>query len=77
MFWVLGGTISYSISNNSLTQKKKKKNHLTLKKRKRQKKMNFRHKLIENLIKFSLSFDFKNIYIELINTISHDNFPII
>ena len=76
MFWVLGGTISYSISNNSLTQKKKK-NHLTLKKRKRQKKMNFRHKLIENLIKFSLSFDFKNIYIELINTISHDNFPII
>ena len=45
MFWVLGGTISYSISNNSLTKKKKKKNHLTLKKRKRQKKMNFRHKI--------------------------------
>ena len=44
MFWVLGGTISYSISNNSLTQKKKK-NHLTLKKRKRQKKMNLWHKI--------------------------------
>ena len=34
MFWVLGGTISYSISNNSLT---KKKNHLTLKKKKKTK----------------------------------------
>ena len=36
MFWVLGGTISYSISNNSLTQKKKKS--LDFKKKKKTKK---------------------------------------
>ena len=37
MFWVLGGTISYSISNNSLTHKKKKKS-LDFKKKKKTKK---------------------------------------
>ena len=36
MFWVLGGTISYSISNNSLTKKKKKKS-LDFKKKKKTK----------------------------------------